>query len=404
MGYSMPFRLSDLRVYTGPTFALTLLLAACGGSGDSDDLESAIAVGRLDTMDIYITSEKGKLIFEPGETWQFFPISIDGKGNEEVITENVSWSTSDAILATVNRNGLVEMGEPVGSQDVDVLVQFGELTAELAITVSSAELAQIDLSPGEDPLHECQSTAFTATGTYTDGSERPLLADLMWTTDQSDLATFSDNLLLSHESGLVNVQVEKDSGMTGDYLLTMIDTLTAITVSSGDTLRLFVDDEVTLTALGDYNDGSLNIDISKNSAWAIDDLDVASLDQEIVTGVALGSTTLSVVCGGLSKNIIVDVVEFDDIGIVDPKPELDLVEGETRELELYRKFSNEDVDTENVASEAQWRVVKGDSIADVDGDGVLTMSDDFSAYDSDEIRIEAELDGFLDETGMRIPN
>lgn len=383
---------------------LSLFLAACGGSGDSDDLEAAIAVGRLDTIEVYITSEEGKLVFEPGETWQFFAISLDSKGSKEVIDENVTWSTSDSTLATVNRKGLVAMGEPVGSQDVDIVAQFGEFVAELAVSVSNAELIQVELSPDEDPLPECQSTEFSATGTYTDGSERPLITGLTWTTAQAQIATFSDNLLVSHDSGLVDVQVEATGGVTGNYRMTITDSLTAITVSSGATLRIFVDDEVTLSASGDYNDGSSNIDISQNSAWTIEDLNIASGSKGAVTGVALGSTTLTVACGGLLESVIVDVVEFDGIIIVDPKPDQDLIEGEVLALELYKTLSNEDVDAENIASEAEWRVVRGASIAEVDADGVLTMSDDFSEYDFDEILIEAEYEDFSDEIEIPISN
>jgi hypothetical protein len=285
-----------------------------------------------------------------------------------------------------------------------VQIQFGELTAKQPLTVSNADLIAVALFADEDPLHECQSTAFTATGTYNDGTERPLLTGLTWSTDQDELASFKDNLLLSHDSGLVDVQVEAGGGVTSDYSLTMTDTLTGIAVSSGDNLTLFVDDEVILTASGDYNDGSTGLDISENSHWTVDDSDIASLDQQTVTGLALGSTQLWVVCGGLSTSVTVDVIEYDDIAIVDPEPDLDLVEGETRQLELYKTYSNEDVDSEDVADQATWSMVQGESIADIDETGRVTMSNDFSRYDSDRIRIEAEYDDFSDEIEITIPN
>ena len=384
--------------------ALAALLTACGGSGDSEDLESAVAVGRLDTVSIYISSEEGKLIFEPGETWQFYAISVDSQGREKVIEDTVSWNTSDEQLATVNGKGLVSMGEPAGSRDVNVQSQFGEYTAAQTITVSNAELTGVAIAPADDPLPECQSTPFSATGTYSDGTERPLASSLTWSTDEPDLATFDENTLLSHDSGLVNAQAETSDGVSGEYPLTMTDTLTAITVSSGGTLSLFVGDQVTLSASGDYSDASTDVDITENSSWSIDDPEVATLEQETITAVALGSTELTVQCGGLSELVTVDVIEFDDIVIVDPEPDLELVEGETRQMELYKTYSNEDVDTEDIADQANWSIVAGQSVANIDEDGELTMSNNFSGYNADEIRIEAEYQDFTDEIELPISN
>lgn len=400
----MNFEANAGRIFIALVTAMTMLLSACGGSGDSEKLESAVAVGRLDTVEIYISSEQEKLVFEPGETWQFFAISVDSKGREQVIDDTVSWSTSDDSVATANGKGQVSMGEPVGSQNVNVLSQFGEYSAALTITVSNADLIAVALVPDEDPLHECQSTVFSASGTYSDGTERPLLSGLTWSTDQPELASFNENLLLSHDSGLVSVELETGDGVTGEYPLTMTDTLTAITVSSGDTLNMFVDDEVTLAASGDYSDASTGLDITQNSSWTIEDPEVASLEQETITAVALGSTQLSVDCGGLSQLVTVNVIEFDNIVIVDPEPDLKLVEGESRQLELYKTYSNEDVDTENIADQATWTIVKGQSIANIDANGLLTMLNNFSTYDSDEIRIEADYVDFTDEIEILISN
>ena len=92
------------------------------------------------------------------------------------------------------------------------------------------------------------------------------------------------------------------------------------------------------------------------------------------------------------------------IVIVDPEPDLELVEGETRQLELYKTYSNDDVDTEDIADEASWSIVQGQSIANIDEDGELTMSDNFSGYNSDEIRVEAEYLEFTDEIELPISN
>jgi hypothetical protein len=86
---------SELRVIRLYALAvLAPLFAACGGSGDTDVLEQAVAVGRYDTVELQVRSQDDKTLFEPGERWQFLAISIDSRGGEQ------TWSRSVPMPAT----------------------------------------------------------------------------------------------------------------------------------------------------------------------------------------------------------------------------------------------------------------------------------------------------------------
>ena len=372
------------------------LLASCGGSGDVEDLQAAISEGRLNTVSIDVESNQGKLVLAPGETWQFLAFSTDSNGVRTQINEPVGWSSSDERLATITEQGIATMGDPVGVEEVEILAEFGRFTDRLTVSVSSADLVSLSISPETDPLPECQDTLFSAIGTYSDGSQRPLAFGLTWRTDNAALATFENTLLQSFNSGTVNALSSSSDGVSAVFPMTLTDTLTAIVPSSGSEVMLMVDGTETITATGDYSDGSTGVDITSNSTWASSEPDIATVEQGVVSAVALGTSVVTASCGGLVAEITVDVVEVDDVTIVNPEPELELAEGDTLQLELYRAFSNEALDTEDVASEATWSIRDGAAVASVNDEGLVTVAEDLSAFTGDSIRVEATFETFTD--------
>jgi hypothetical protein len=375
-------------------FLPLLVLTACGGSGDVDDLQAAISEGRLGTASIEVESSQDKVVLAPGETWQFLAVSIDDDGIRTQISDPVDWSSSDERLATITEDGLVTAGEPVGVEDVDIRARFGRYSDTLTVSVSSSDLVSLSISPETSPLPECRSTRFSATGTYSDGTQRPLAFGLKWSTDDAAIARFDGTLLESFDSGAVNALASTEDGVSGVFPMTVTDTLSAIVPSSGTELMLMVDGTETITASGEYSDGTTDIDITDNSSWASSAPEVATVQEGLVTGVALGTSVVSVSCGGLVSEITVDVVEVDDIVIVNPEPDLALSEGDSLQLELYRSFSNEDRDTTNIANEATWSITDGSAIATIDGNGLISMAADFTGFIGDSIRIQATFEGF----------
>ncbi|MEM6485937.1 MAG: hypothetical protein AAF662_13260 [Pseudomonadota bacterium] len=383
--------------------ALPSLLASCGGSGDVEDLQSAISEGRLDTVSIEVQSSQDKLTLAPGEVWQFLAFSTDSNGvRTQISGEPVSWSSSDERLATITEEGIATMGDTTGVEDVDIRAEFSRYTDALTVTVSNAELVSLSIAPETNPLPECQNTPFSATGTFADGTQRPLEAGVSWRTDNADLATFDNNLLRTFNSGTVNALASSDEGISAEFPMTLTDTLSALVPSTGSQVMLMVDGTETVTALGDYSDGTSGLDITGNSSWSSSATNVAMVDAGLVTAVALGTSVVSVSCGGLVSEINVDVVEVDDIAIVNPEPELILSEGDTLQLELYRTFSNEELDTVNIASEATWSITAGAAIAAVDGNGLITMVEDFFGFPGETIRVQASFENFTDEEEISI--
>jgi hypothetical protein len=367
--------------------SLLPLLDACGGSGDSEALQQAIAVGRHDTVELLLRSQDDKTLFEPGERWQLLAISVDSKGNEEIIDDSVRWQTSAPDNATVSGKGVLQISDNASDGSFDVSASLGGYSASLRVRVSSAALVSIALSPDTDPLPECQSTSFAARGSYTDGSERPLMDGLSWSTNDATLASFDGSLLRSHLSGTVEARVVTGNAVSGNYSLVMTDSLAAITLEPDQPLRLFVRDSSELGALGSFSDGDSAVDITRNGRWRSEDSSVATVDEEgVVSAVAVGNTTVVVACGGLEATLKVSVVAVDGIEIVDPFAGEPLVEEEVRQLALYRTFSDGELDDEDIASEASWSVTAGSSIASIDATGQLTMASDFSGYIADAIR------------------
>ncbi|WLQ12415.1 Ig-like domain-containing protein [Hahella aquimaris] len=367
------------------------LLSACGGgSGDTDALNDAVDAGKLDAKSLTLTSTSDKALFEPNESWQLKVVAELNNGSTQDITSKVKWSTSDSSLATVDNAGKMKTGTPVGNQDVVITASLVSLNAQLTVTVSDATLSAIEASASDSEVDECRSLTLSATGTYTDGSQRPLVTGLTWNSSDTAVATINSDssALVTHNSGNVNVTVSRGAVTSAVLPVTVNDTLASLKINEGGEISVSKSGSSTLTVSGDYSDGSNNVGITSNSTWTSGNTGVATVDGGKVTGVSTGSTTVTAACGGLTADTTVKVLEISEYELSDLKGDTALEEGEVRQLSFYEVYT--DNTKTNISSKADWEITTGDEIADINGDGKLTMKNDFSGYSGTSITVRAE--------------
>ncbi|MBU6955357.1 Ig-like domain-containing protein [Hahella sp. HN01] len=371
----------------------SVLLSACGGgSGDTDALNDAVDAGKLDAKSLTLTSTSDKVLFEPNESWQLKVVAELNNGSTQDITSKVKWSTDDGALATVDNAGKMTTGTPVGNQDVVITASLVNLNAQLTVTVSDATLSTIEASASNSEVDECRSLTLSATGTYTDGSQRPIVSGLSWISSDSAVATINSDssMLVTHNSGNVNVSVSRGAVKSTDVPITVNDTLASLKINEGSTVSVSKSGSTTLTVSGDYSDGTNNVGITSNAIWTSGDTGVATVDGGKVTGVSTSSTTVKAACGGLSADTTVKVLEISGYELSDVKGDTALEEGEVRQLSFYEVYT--DSTKNNISSKADWEITTGDEIADINGDGKLTMKNDFSGYSGTSITVRAEYD------------
>jgi len=129
-----------------------------------------------------------------GKTEQYTATGTYGDGSQKIITNSVAWSSSATKVVTITSTGLatgvvggVKPGDPPGQSTISatldsvqgstLLTVTDNLTA-IAVTPSSVDLPQVGAQQ-----------AFTATGTYQDGSQANITSAVNWSTENGCIAT-----------------------------------------------------------------------------------------------------------------------------------------------------------------------------------------------------------------------
>jgi hypothetical protein len=99
---------------------------------------------------------------------------VDGSSLD--ISHLVAWS-SDSILASVSEQGQLEA---LGIGTVNISIEFMGETDSLPLSISSASLIGIDVSPSMPMILVGEFIEFRATGTFDDGQSRDITEYVTW--------------------------------------------------------------------------------------------------------------------------------------------------------------------------------------------------------------------------------
>jgi len=100
-----------------------------------------------------------------------------------------SWQSSNLSAATINSTGLASSGT-AGSTNITA-EYLGITSPSVSLTVTSAALVSIAITPDQPSINDLQTQAFTATGTYDDASTVDITNIVTWASDDTDVATIS---------------------------------------------------------------------------------------------------------------------------------------------------------------------------------------------------------------------
>ena len=381
------------------------LFVGCEGEEEGDDLRGAVNAGAEEVISIEVASPD-KTRFEPGETWQLAATATRKDETTFDVTGQVSWSTSDGQLATVNGSGLFKAGtaEAIeGSPEVVITANWAGFSDTTNVIVSDAQLVSISVNIADNPVDECRSTTLSAAGQYDDGLEpRPLeTSDLTWNVSDGNLARVDSEsgTVVTMGSGSVQVTANRGSVSSTAADLTITDSLTEITFTDGTDQTVGLNSSKQLTTTGNY--GGTSTDITSATSWSVESNPTAITLSEagVVRGNTAGqSATVSASCGGLNSTATIEVIGVTGIQIISPSSDR-LEPGDEIQLELYRVFGRLGPDNNDIAEDddVRWWIEddEGDDIATINSDtGELTMAESFEGYDRSSITVNAE---FTDE-------
>jgi trimeric autotransporter adhesin len=238
-----------------------------------------------------------------GSTVTFTDVLKDGSGN--VLTDRtVVWSSSDPQIATIDANGVAT---GVASGTVTITATSEGKTGTAQLTVNPVAVGSITVTPPSQSIVEGTST--TTPFTATDSHDHVLMGHgLTWTSSDITVATI-ENSGKAHGLSPGTVTITAASGGMSGTASLIVTPVPVATVAIDQLLpTVLVGSTVQLTAT--TRDASNNVLTGRAITWGSSDEMLATVDNTgLVTGVALGSPTITATSEGQSGTVVVSVLE-----------------------------------------------------------------------------------------------
>lgn len=323
---------------------LVFLLAACGPSGDTEELKQTIEQNKFGITSILIKPKHTQTldpVNSPPATPQYYfdhddteALQVFGITNadEEILLTDITWAITDtsdtAGDTTINSNGVLTTEALPDNQTKQITVTaiYATLTASAEIIISSYPLVQngLLLKIGDTVVNDtsqdltvCSDLVLTAEGQFEDGSTRDITYKIDWSEaiiDSNVNLTLNDNdelVFSSHTNQDYTITPSyKEQGSTS-LILSVSQTGFQELLISPSTILIAPDDTATLSATAeiDTNGSYLRQDVGANAQWTSADESIVSVDDSgLITGhIEGGPVEVSAQCGTALVTSLVSV-------------------------------------------------------------------------------------------------
>ena len=240
-------------------------------------------------------------VFAQGTQQQFKLTGTYTDGTTRDLTGGASFSSSNTSVVTISASGLAT-GQAPGSVQIRASAN-GQTATTQSVTVTSATLASIAITPNSSTLANGTTQQFTATGTFSDGSTQDLSMQALWSSNNPQVLTIDASGLASARgvgSALVSATLNGVTGVTGSVTVTSI-LLTNLTISP-TTAQIAKGTTQQFTATGTYADGTTQ-NLSTNVTWTSSNGSVVMINASgLATGTGVGSAQLTASYQGRSAS------------------------------------------------------------------------------------------------------
>jgi streptogramin lyase len=326
------------------------LVVGCGGNGSSSAL-------RLESIEV----TPANLSLAVGTQQQLTATGIYSDHSTQDLTAAVVWSTSNqAVVHAINDTlspGLVG-GFGVGSATITATVSDGTISGSGSLTVTSATLVSLAVTPSPSTLAAGTRQQYVATGTFSDRSTQNLTSVVTWTSDAPSVATIGNaaagnGLADAVSPGHANLSASLGAILSAANPLTVTAaTLVSIQVTATSP-SLALGTTETLAAAGTFSDQSTQ-DLSSQVLWfSSNTLSATVSGSGLVRTVTLGSTQVTAsLIGVTSAPLALNVTDATLTAITLAASALTLLPGQTQPLVATGTYSDDS--TQNLTSAVSW--------------------------------------------------
>jgi YVTN family beta-propeller protein len=278
------------------------------------------------------------------------------------ITASVTWASSVNSVASIsNALGSKGMTTTAGPGSTMISATLGAMSASTTLTVTSATLVSIEVTPTNPSVANGLTDTLQATGIYTDHSTHDLTSSVTWSSSVAGVASVSNT---PGSNGLATAVTPGSSTITAT--LGGISGSTNLTVTAATLVSLGVTPanssiakglKSQFTAIGTYTDNSTQT-LTAQVQWSSSDPAVATVSNALGydgLGVGLnpGSVTITATLAGASASTVLTVTPATlvSIGVTPANPSI--ANGLTSQFLATGVYT--DNSTQDLTASVAWR-------------------------------------------------
>ena len=307
----------------------TIITATVGGKSGSTNLTITSAT----LVSIGVTPTNPSIALHSSQ--QFTATGVFTDNTVQDLTTQVAWSSSDAGIAVVsNAAGSNGLATSVAAGSAIITATVGGKSGSSILTITSATLVSIGVTPTNPSIALGSSQQFTATGVFTDNTVQDLTTQVTWSSSDAGIAVVSNaagsNGLATSVAAGSAIITATVGGKSGSSILTITSaTLVSIGVTPTNP-SIALGRSQQFTATGVFTDNTVQ-DLTAQVAWSSSDAGIAAVSNAagsngLATSVAAGSAIITATVGGKSGSTILKVTPavLQDIDITPAIPALAL--------------------------------------------------------------------------------
>ncbi len=231
-----------------------------------------------------------------------------------VITEDVSWVSSDSNIASIDGPGLAT-GQSPGNVQITATLNLGDDTfadsAELEVLSDAVVIDEILVTPSVATVSIGDQVAYTATALLSDGSNLDVTSVSTWQSSDSSIAFVGGDGVAE---GVSEGQVQISASYTLDGVLSVGTARLAVRPPDFEILRLEVEPADAGVLIGDiqaYTATAVPVngdpfDVTGDVLWESSDPAIAAMSGNVATGLEEGSVIIKAIynfSGGSAEGV-----------------------------------------------------------------------------------------------------
>lgn len=248
-----------------------------------------------------------------GEKQQFTATGTYTDQSTHDLTAQVQWTSSAMGTASISDDsGTFGSATGVAPGTTTITASLNSISGSTTLTVTSAVLVSISVTPGNPAIALGTSQQFSASGTYTDNSTRDLTTTASWSSASAAVAAVDNNGLASTAGTGTTVITATSAGVSGTATLTVNPAALVSIVVTTTNPSIPVGTTAQFSATGTYTDNSTQ-NLTASVHWSTDTPAVATISnasgsQGLVSALAPGSVNVQASMNSINSSATLNVM------------------------------------------------------------------------------------------------